>query len=111
MLKPAEVGEVLGIPASEVLVLPGLVRVSISPQRVVYSPADVEDFVNRKRRTQGFLPAAADLFGPRTRPVTVNRVSTVMRIGRPPARWLLDQCKHRSSEELAEVIRRFVSIQ
>jgi hypothetical protein len=111
MLKPAEVGEILGMPASEVLVLPGLVRVSLSPQRVVYAPADVEAFVNRKRTTQGFLAGIDHLFGLSHRPVTVNRVCSVVRIGRPPARWLLDQCKHPFPEELAEVLRRFASLQ
>ena len=111
MLKPEEVGEILGIPGREVLNLPGLVRVSLSPQRVVYSPADVEDFVNRKRRTQGFLAGVGDLFGPPGRPVTVHRVCSVMRVGRPAARWMLDQSDGRAPSEIAEILRRFASVQ
>lgn len=111
LLKPEEVGEILGMPGREVLSLPGLVRVPISPQRVVYSPADVEAFVNGKRTTQGFLAGVAALFGLPGRPVTVNRVCTVVRVGRPAARWLLDQSKGRSPDELEAVLRQFACIQ
>ena len=52
--RPSEVAELLRMSSDEVLILKGLTRIKESEQRVVYSAADVEDFLGSRRSVQGF---------------------------------------------------------
>lgn len=106
LLTPKEVGEVLGMPAKQVLVLPGLVRVRVSEQRVGYTPTDLEDFLNSRRVMQGFATTAlgrylADL----RRPLSATALSQVFRVRREAVRDILGEAPYFPDHVLAFIER------
>jgi hypothetical protein len=111
LLTPSEVGEILGISAKEVLVLPGLPRISLSEQRIRYNPEHLEDFLNSRRVMQGFAATALGAFlTAQRRPLSATAVAEVFRVRREVVRAMLGAAPY-PSEHVLTFIEHSRSIQ
>jgi hypothetical protein len=102
VLTPKEAGDALGMPAKQVLVLPGLVRVQVSAQKVGYMPTDLEEYLNKRRVMQGFATTALGSFlADLRRPMSATALSQVLRIRRQAVRDILGDAPYLPADVFA----------